>query len=219
MCSRGKYGARGTRTDLQLSLDPVLAAVPVLGLGSVIFGHYLHELPGKRRVLGWVWEDRHRESGSQDGVGQGGSAWTYGRMVSVSLRASLQLGPRPSRPTSSVLYSPAGYRHPLPKPAVDPKMWLGSAHLYNPAQPLGHAPRLWTFSTQPTQLRLGRLSSPSRCHPSWATASYLGLADAQVRRGTVQSLLLLDALLDRCEREDAVRDRKPGACRAGVPGL
>lgn len=36
---------RGTLTDLQLPLDAVLAAVPVLGLSCIIFGHYLHELP------------------------------------------------------------------------------------------------------------------------------------------------------------------------------
>lgn len=51
---RGKPGTRkrGARTDLQLPLDPVLAAVPVLGLGRVIFGHDLHELPGECGVLG-----------------------------------------------------------------------------------------------------------------------------------------------------------------------
>lgn len=42
---------RGTRTDLQLPLDAVLAAVPVLGLGCIILGHYLHELPRECGVL------------------------------------------------------------------------------------------------------------------------------------------------------------------------
>lgn len=49
---------RGTRTDLQLPLDAVLAAVPVLGLGCVILGHYLHELPRESGVL----ENRERHS-------------------------------------------------------------------------------------------------------------------------------------------------------------
>lgn len=57
-------GRGGTRTDLQLPLDPVLAAVPVLGLGRVIFGHYFHELPGECRMLGWG--HTHEEAGSRD---------------------------------------------------------------------------------------------------------------------------------------------------------
>lgn len=49
----GEFGEGGvTRTDLQLPLDPVLAAVPILGLGRVIFSHYFHELPGECGVLG-----------------------------------------------------------------------------------------------------------------------------------------------------------------------
>lgn len=54
-----------TRTDLQLPLDPVLAAVAVLGLGRVIFSHYLHELPGECGVLWWGVQT-HQEAGSRD---------------------------------------------------------------------------------------------------------------------------------------------------------
>lgn len=50
-------------TDLQLSLDPVLAPVAVLGLGGVVLRHHLHELAGQRRVLG--------EGGRGDGRGVG----------------------------------------------------------------------------------------------------------------------------------------------------
>lgn len=62
--ARAAWGARrrGTRTDLQLPLDPVLAAVPVLGLGRVIFGHDFHELPGECGVLGWGYT--YQEAGS-----------------------------------------------------------------------------------------------------------------------------------------------------------
>ena len=59
----GRVGGRGvTRTDLQLPLDPVLAAVPVLGLGRVIFSHYFHELPGECGVLGWRYRQIRKQA-------------------------------------------------------------------------------------------------------------------------------------------------------------
>lgn len=58
----GGLGVGGvTRTDLQLPLDPVLAAVPVLGLGRVVFSHYFHELPGECGVLGWGYRHIRRQ--------------------------------------------------------------------------------------------------------------------------------------------------------------
>lgn len=78
-------GVGGTRTDLQLPLDPVLAAVPVLGLGRVIFGHYLHELPGQCGVLRWGWEDRRirevvrDQGGSQGAETEAGEEAVHGR--------------------------------------------------------------------------------------------------------------------------------------------
>ena len=77
----GRVGGRGvTRTDLQLPLDPVLAAVPVLGLGRVIFSHYFHELPGECGVLGWRYRQIRRQaaetvegwSGQEGGLRQRG---------------------------------------------------------------------------------------------------------------------------------------------------
>lgn len=50
----GDLGGEGwgvSRTDFQLPLDPVLAAVPILGLRCIIFSHYFHELPGEGGVL------------------------------------------------------------------------------------------------------------------------------------------------------------------------
>ena len=41
-------GPPGLLTDLQLPLDPALAALPVVGLRRVVLGHHLHELAGQR---------------------------------------------------------------------------------------------------------------------------------------------------------------------------
>ena len=42
----------GAAGDLELALDPVLAALPVVGLRAVVLRHDLDELARERRVLG-----------------------------------------------------------------------------------------------------------------------------------------------------------------------
>lgn len=103
----------------------------------------------------------------------------------------------------------------------------------SPPRPLGDRARL----RPPLELRPGaslttprsalarplpfRLSFPVRfgpvpAPPREAVASYLGLADAQVRGGTVQPLLLFNALLDCCGREGAVTGRETRGMWGGV---
>lgn len=48
-------------TDLQLSLDAVLAAVTVLGLRGVVFSHHLDKLTRQRRVLHDSREEKEKE--------------------------------------------------------------------------------------------------------------------------------------------------------------
>lgn len=47
----GEFSITGLLTDLQLSLNASLAALPVVWLGGVVFWHHLHKLAGKRGVL------------------------------------------------------------------------------------------------------------------------------------------------------------------------
>lgn len=48
----------GLLTDLQLPLNPALAALPVVSLSGVVLGHHLHKLARQRRVLRRGEEER-----------------------------------------------------------------------------------------------------------------------------------------------------------------
>lgn len=101
---------RGTRTDLQLPLDPVLAAVSVLGLSRVIFGHYFHKFPGEGGVLGWgcrhIRTVRRTHRGVRRQWGVGAPELAYGPSAHAATpppHKSMALGPEPQ---------------PMPKPAA-----------------------------------------------------------------------------------------------------
>jgi hypothetical protein len=129
-------------------------------------------------------EDRHRQSGSGD---SGGGEAAHGLVGLISLRCPLHSGgdPTPSSPPNTV----PRYPHPMPAPAGDPR--CGQSPLFAVTSP--QAP-LRTPLAPPL---------PWRCSPCSGRVSYLGLADAQVRGGTVQPLFLFNALLNCCERKRA----------------
>lgn len=67
----------GLLTDLQLPLDPALAALPVVSLRGIVLGHHLHELAGQCGVL----RGKRRREGAEGPMG--GRAllpWQQGRL-------------------------------------------------------------------------------------------------------------------------------------------
>lgn len=122
-------------TDLQLPLNAALAALAVVRLGGVVFGHHLHKLPGQRGVLG-----------TQMGVQVSGSAPQGPRAPGA--RAARPRGPAHTcvfrilrsaeewfRPSScSMLCSMPGQQtaadnlpySPLLPPTPTPRVWLSA---------------------------------------------------------------------------------------------
>lgn len=122
-------------TDLQLPLNAALAALAVVRLGGIVFGHHLHKLPGQRGVLG-----------TQMGVQVSGSAPQGPRAPGV--RAARPRGPAHTcvfrilrsaeerfRPSScSMLCSMPGQQtaadnlpySPLLPPTPTPRVWLSA---------------------------------------------------------------------------------------------